>query len=49
MAVLDKKLLLSDIESLLNAYIPADIKTTMTYVHVNERNTENAYRKYACM
>ena len=27
----------------------ADIKTTMTYVHVNERNTENAYRKYACM
>lgn len=27
----------------------ADIKTTMTYVHVNERNTENSYRKYACM
>ena len=25
------------------------LDTTMTYIHINERNTENAYRKYACM
>ena len=27
----------------------ADIRTTMKYIHVNEKNTENSYRKYACM
>jgi site-specific recombinase XerD len=27
----------------------ANLDTTMTYIHVNEKNTENAYRKYACM
>ena len=25
------------------------LDTTMTYVRVNKKNTENAYRKYACM
>lgn len=27
----------------------ANLDTTMTYIHINEKNTENAYRKYACM
>lgn len=27
----------------------ANLDTTMTYVAVNQRNTENNYRKYACM
>lgn len=27
----------------------AKLDTTMTYVYVNQRNTENSYRKYACM
>lgn len=27
----------------------ANIDTTMTYVYVNQRQTENNYRKYACM
>lgn len=27
----------------------ANIDTTMTYVYVNQRNTENNYRKFACM
>lgn len=27
----------------------ANINTTMTYIHLNKRNAENAYRKYACM
>lgn len=27
----------------------ASIDTTMTYVRVNQKNAENAYRKYACM
>jgi hypothetical protein len=57
MAVLDKKLLLAEIEAKMNGYIPADtvrriitdVAETMTYIHINEKNTENAYRKYACM
>ena len=27
----------------------ADIRTTMRYIHMNEKNAENSYRKYACM
>lgn len=27
----------------------ADIRTTMKYIHINEKNAENSYRKYACM
>ena len=27
----------------------ANLDTTMTYIHINEKNTENSYRKYACM
>lgn len=27
----------------------ANIDTTMGYIHINQKNAENAYRKYACM
>lgn len=27
----------------------AKIETTMTYLHADQKNTENSYRKYACM
>lgn len=37
------------IQEVANILGHSKLDTTMTYVYVNQRNTENSYRKYACM
>lgn len=44
--LIDRGMSIQEVASILGH---ANINTTMTYVHVNQRNAENAYRKYACM
>ncbi len=45
-SLIDRGMSIQEVSTILGH---TDIKTTMTYIHINERNTENSYRKYACM
>lgn len=44
--LIDRGMSIQEVSAILGH---AKLDTTMTYVFVNQRNTENSYRRYACM
>ena len=44
--LIDRGMVIQDVAEILGH---ANIDTTMGYIHLNKKNAENAYRKYACM
>jgi site-specific recombinase XerD len=44
--LLDRGMRIEEVQQILGH---TKIDTTRRYCHANQRNTENSYRKYACM